>query len=63
MFINGFYHLYSPYEKEPVLVYYYKIPETGESGFGFNLADGGGFLPENDLTAETTFTRVELKEV
>jgi len=36
--------------KEKTLVYYYENPDTMEWGFGFNIADGGGFLPEKDLT-------------
>ena len=38
---------------EKTLVYYYENPNTKEWGFGFNIADGGGFLPEKDLTKET----------
>jgi hypothetical protein len=63
MLENGFYHLYNPDEEALVLAYYYKNPDTGEYGFGFNIADGGGFLPGDDLSEETTFKRVELREV
>ncbi len=39
--------------KEKTLVYYYENPDTKEWGYGFNIADGGGFLPESDLTDDT----------
>ena len=35
------------------LARYYKNPDTGKWGFGFNIADGGAFLPETDLNRET----------
>ena len=45
---EGFYWLISP-EGEKTLVYYYRNPDTSKWGYGFNVADGGGFLPESDL--------------
>jgi len=36
-----------------VLVYYYQNPDTMIWGFGFNEADGGGFVPENELLPGT----------
>ena len=38
---------------EKTLAYYYENPNTKKWGYGFNIADGGGFLPENDLTEDT----------
>ena len=38
---------------EKTLAYYYENPDTHEWGYGFNIADGGGFMPETDLTSET----------
>ena len=54
------YYLEHPDEPEPTLVYYYYNPDSEIWGFGFNIADGGGFLPEDDLGSETTITRVEI---
>lgn len=36
-------------DEESVLVYYYNNQDAGCFGFGFNIADGGGFLPLWDL--------------
>jgi len=33
--------------------YYYENLETKEMGFGFNVVDGGGFLPEGDLVEDS----------
>ena len=38
---------------EWTLAYYYENPDTHEWGYGFNIADGGGFIPEDDLSNET----------
>ena len=40
--------------EEKNLAYYYNNPDAKQWGYGFNIADGGGFLPENDLTCVTT---------
>ncbi len=47
---DGYYWLLEE-GKSPCLVYYYE--NAGKWGFGFNIVDGGGFLPESDLTADT----------
>ena len=39
---------------EKTLAYYYENPDTRQWGYGFNIADGGGFMPELDLTEDTT---------
>lgn len=50
---EGFYFIHHPIEKEPVLVYGYHCKDAGgKFGFGFNVHDGGGFLPFDDLTGE-----------
>jgi len=39
------------------LAYLYKNPDmNNELGFGFNIADGGGFIPLFDLTENTKVT-------
>lgn len=51
-----FYTLFSPIES-PCVVYCYNNPDADDQlGFGFNIADGGGFLPVSDLTNEVTVT-------
>lgn len=49
---EGYYWLLTEGES-PTLVYYYENPDTGEKGFGFNVVDGGGFLPEWDLVEDS----------
>ena len=45
---SKFYWL-SGQNESPTIVYYYFNPDAKQKGFGFNIADGGGFLSENDL--------------
>lgn len=45
------------------IVYYYRNPDTEILGFGFNTADGGGFMPVWDLVKTTKVIELELKEV
>ncbi len=59
---EGFYHLYSPQEKEPVLVHGYYNDDSKEFGFGFNTHDGQGFLPVKDLTEKTVIVPVKVQE-
>ena len=40
--------LISP-DGEKTLAYYYENPNAQQWGYGFNIADGGGFLPEDEL--------------
>lgn len=52
---DGFYYLHHSSEKEPILVRGYKSRNNNEVfGFGFNVHDGGGFLPLSDMTGEET---------
>ena len=59
---DGFYHLYSPSEKEPVLVHCYYCEDSQCRGFGFNIYDGGGFLPLSDLTDDTSIIALDIEE-
>jgi hypothetical protein len=60
---EGFYHLRSPYELEPVLVRGYKCADRdGAFVFGFNAHDGGGILPLSDLSHESVMVPVTIKE-
>jgi len=43
---------------EKTLVEYYWNPDVKAFGFGFLTGDGGGFLPESDLSDATTVRAV-----
>lgn len=55
-----FYYLWHADESDPVLVQYYCNPDTKQWGFGFNIHDGGGFLPADELTTNTKVTPVQV---
>ena len=60
---EGFYHLYTPEEKEPVLVHGYKCTDMkGAFVFGFNTHDGGGLLPISDLKEDSTVVKLCITE-
>ena len=40
-------------EGEVTSAYFYDNPDAECEGFGFNIADGGGFLPVHDITDST----------
>jgi len=46
---------------ERCLTYFYKHPELKNYGFGFNVKDGGGFLPLYDLlpTSKVYYSAIE----
>lgn len=46
---TGWYRLHSRDGSEYTIVYLYTNPDTMIRGFGFNIKDGGGFLPVNDV--------------
>ena len=49
---DSFYLLTSELQQDTVAYYYYN-PDMNCCGFGFNTADGGGFLPETHLSKKT----------
>ena len=60
---EGFYHLYSKNEKEPVLVHGYICSDlNGQFVFGFNTHDGGGLVRLNELTKDTKIIPVDITE-
>ncbi len=59
-FREGYYKMYSPVESKSVVVYYYFCDDAKCWGFGYNVHDGGGFLPEWDLEAGVILTHVKL---
>lgn len=60
--LDGYYHLYNPSEEEPVLVHLYFNRDADCRGFGFNIHDGGGFLPLSDIHPETRIVAVNINE-
>ncbi len=49
-FEDGQYYRLGPKTTDEVIAYFYYNPDAEEWGFGFNIADGGGFLPAFDLS-------------
>ena len=56
--LNSFYR-FTNLDNESVIVYYYFNPNTKCEGFGFNISDGGGFLPVNDLSDNSIVEPIE----
>jgi hypothetical protein len=64
-------------DEEPALAYYYRNPDAfmnpeepmvegkdySALGFGFNTADGGGFLFESDLSEATRVVKAQIEAV
>ena len=75
--LNKYYKLVDKNLEEPAVVQFYNNPdfhmnpnepiEEGKDysqvGFGFNMADGGGFLPLFDLAPQTKVIPIEMLEV
>jgi len=60
---EGFFSLKNDSEEEPVIVYGYCCTDAGGVfGFGFNIHDGGGFLPISDITADTIITPIHFEK-
>ena len=58
---SGYYLMYNPsYPQDECLVRYYYNPDAKCWGYGFNIADGCGFIPENDVVDGTVLTAVEI---
>jgi len=51
--------LLSPEEK-PILAYYYYNHDAQCWGYGFNTADGAGFLPDSDVKKSTVVKPVDV---
>jgi hypothetical protein len=48
---------------DEALGYYYFNPDAECYGFGFNIADGGGFLPESGVTDDAEIMEMEVRPV
>ncbi len=59
---SSYYRLESKVTKEKTIAYYYYNPDAKCYGFGFNTADGAGFLPEWDVSDETVVTHMFISE-
>ena len=60
---EGYYYLVNEGE-DPVLVHgYYCSDHGGSFGFGFNIYDGGGFIPLLDLSERTEYIKVKITMV
>ena len=59
---EGYYHLYTDSEDSPVLAKLYINPDAKCEGFGFNTADGGGFLAADDVSDKTRIVPVTITE-
>ena len=58
---EGFYHLVSEEEPDPVLVHGYKCSDyNGQFVFGFNTHDGGGLIPLSDVKSTTRIIPVSI---
>lgn len=52
---EGHYIMVNPaVPEDECIVYYYRNPDTKTWGFGFNIADGCGFIPESDIAEGST---------
>lgn len=45
------------------IAYYYFNPDAELHGFGFNIADGGGFLPDYDISDSSIIELLEFTVV
>ena len=59
-FIGGKYYKLTSKHGEETIAYYYFNQDADSHGFGFNIADGGGFLPISDLISKS---KVELVNI
>lgn len=60
---EGFYHLVSKEEPEPILVHGYKCTDMGgQFVFGFNTHDGGGLVPLLDIKEGVQIIPVTISE-
>jgi hypothetical protein len=57
---EGFYILKNPNEPDVLVHGYHCTDLKGDFVFGFNTYDGGGLIPLNDLTEESTFHAIEI---
>ena len=61
--LGRYYRLSHPMTEEVTLGYFYLNPDAKCAGFGFNTADGGGFVGIDDLLTDTVLQLVDIVEV
>jgi len=54
--VAGLFYTLTSEAGEITNAYFYNNPDSDCAGFGFNIADGGGFLPEYDITERTSIS-------
>ena len=45
---------------EACIVYYYYNPDADTNGFGFNIADGGGYLEISDVNSDSVISSINM---
>lgn len=58
-----YYLLINSNTKEETIAYFYYNPDTESQGFGFNTADGGGFLSKSDLIDDTLIRKCFIETI
>lgn len=56
LLVTGLFYTLTSTAGEVTNAYFYNNPDSDCEGFGFNIADGGGFLPEYDITDSTVIS-------
>ena len=60
--LKSYYKLINTNTKEETIVYFYHNEDADCDGFGFNTADGGGFLPLDHLAESTIVKKLQIIE-
>lgn len=58
---KGWYFITKADGSERCVVKYYLNPDTDTWGFGFFVSDGGGFLPESDVSKSSVIRPVQIR--
>ena len=56
----GYYYFINKDNTDLCLTEYYYNSDSGCYGFGFNISDGGGFLPEDDIIDQSIIEPVNI---
>ena len=62
--LGNYYKISNADGSESCIVYYYRNPDYckgGIDGFGYNIADGAGFLPLFDIEEDSVISSIEMK--
>lgn len=61
--LTGKHYKVTSCEGEVSIAYFYYNPDAECNGFGFNIADGGGFVPLSDFREDSLIEELELHVV